>query len=57
MALVSPGKGEFFECNEAEMADVDLTAGTVLTGTGPNGEVDLTEDETVSNETVSKGGT
>ena len=36
---------------------MDLTAGTVLNGTGPNGEVHRTEDETVSNETVSNGGT
>ena len=39
------------------MEDVDLTAGTVLNGTGPNGEVDLNEEETVSKETVSNEGT
>ena len=44
-AVVSPDKGgKFFECNQPGMVDVDLTSG--MTGTGPNGAVDLTNDGT-----------
>ena len=63
-AVVSPDKGgEFFDCNQPGMVEVDLTSD--LTGTGPNGPVDLTNDGTedgsndgiLTDDEISNGGT
>ena len=47
VALVSPGKGEFFDCTDGGLVDVDLTSDKGMTGTGMNGAFDLTNEGTL----------